>query len=176
MQFQVILNQSLPFFTSPKSETSISSPFQCTLRMCELLQPPDRKLIVKHLSLAIGWNDLQFSRNIFPYFIFFPRIFTKITKFYDFYLPQRSCEGYVFTRVCHSVYRGVVSQHALQQGVCAIPACIAGGIPACLATWGGCYLSMPCSRGSAPRGGVCSRLLLRMVRILLECILVPGFI
>ena len=154
MQFQVILNQSLPFFTSPKSETSISSPFQCTLRMCELLQPPDRKLTVKHLSLAIGWNDLQFSRNIFPYFIFFPRIFTKITKFYDFYRPQRSCEGYVFTRVCHSVYRGVVSQHALQvvsqhalqqggvlyqhalqvvsqhalqHGGCAISACLAAG-------------------------------------------------
>ena len=31
------------------------------------------------------------------------------------YRPQRSCESYVFTRVCHSVHRGlVVSQHALQ--------------------------------------------------------------
>ena len=38
------------------------------------------------------------------------------------YRPQRSCEGYVFTRVCNSVHGGV-----------AIPACIAGGIPACLA-------------------------------------------
>ena len=31
-----------------------------------------------------------------------------------YYRPQRSCEGYVFTRVCHSVHRGLVSQHALQ--------------------------------------------------------------
>ena len=35
-----------------------------------------------------------------------------------YYRPQRSCEGYVFTRVCHSVHRGggwgVLSQHALQ--------------------------------------------------------------
>ena len=37
--------------------------------------------------------------------------------------PQRSCEGYIFTPVCHSVHRGGG----------AIPACIAGGIPACLA-------------------------------------------
>ena len=46
-------------------------------------------------------------------------------------------QGYVFTRVCDSVHRGVLSQHALQQvsggGECAIPAHIAGGIPACLA-------------------------------------------
>ena len=50
-------------------------------------------------------------------------------------------QGYIFTGICHSVNRGVlsqhalqvVSQHALQQGGCAIPACIAGGIPACLA-------------------------------------------
>ena len=41
----------------------------------------------------------------------------------SYYRPQRSCEGYVFTRVCNSVHGGGV----------AIPACIAGGIPACLA-------------------------------------------
>ena len=68
----------------------------------------------------------------------------------------------------------------------AIPACIAGGIPACLATGlqGGCLIrGVPDSGGSAS-GGACSwgaegcgdppesrRLLLRTVRILLECIL-----
>ena len=31
------------------------------------------------------------------------------------YRPQRSCgQGNIFTPVCHSVHRGVVSQHALQ--------------------------------------------------------------
>ena len=64
-----------------------------------------------------------------------------------FYRPQRSCEGYVFTRVCDSVHRGgvlsqhalqVVSQHALQQG----GACSGGSAPGGLLG------------GSA--GGVCS--------------------
>ena len=73
------------------------------------------------------------------------------------YRPQRSWQGYVFTRVCHSVHGGrcypsmltggipaaclavgaggwVLSQHALQQGVCS-----QGGA---------------CSRGSTPRGGL----------------------
>ena len=68
----------------------------------------------------------------------------------NYYRPQRSCEGYVFTRVCHSV-------HGRGGG---IPACIAGGIPACLAAGG--VETPPRSR----------RLLLRTVRILLECILV----
>ena len=77
---------------------------------------------------------------------------------------------------------------------CAIPACIAGGIPACLATglqgclvWGVPGPRGACSGGPAP-GGVPTpggsapggltrppnsrRLLLRTVRILLECILV----
>ena len=53
------------------------------------------------------------------------------------YRPQRSCEGYVFTRVCHSVLGG------------AIPACTAGGITACLAVGGAC------SWGSAAGGGGC---------------------
>ena len=50
------------------------------------------------------------------------------------YRPQRSCEGYVFTRVCHSVHKGgcVVSKHALQ--------------------W---YPSMPCNRGVCSGGGAC---------------------
>ena len=110
------------------------------------------------------------------------------------YHPQRSCEGYVFTRVCQS-FRSqggelsqhalqVVSQHALQWGMC---------YPSMHCRW---YPSMPCSRGVCSRGesalgvacskgvpaprGVCvcgpppeSRwLLLRTVHILLECILV----
>ena len=61
----------------------------------------------------------------------------------------------------------------------AIPACIAGGIPACLAA--GLQGGVPAPGGSAPGvysgGGVPGgeppgRLLLREVRILLECILV----
>ena len=40
------------------------------------------------------------------------------------FLPPANCEGYVFTGVCLSTGRG------------AIPACIAGGIPACLAAGG----------------------------------------
>ena len=88
----------------------------------------------------------------------------------------------------------VVSQHALQQGVCypsmhwrwypsipcsrggAILACIAGGIPACLAAGGVCSRGLLRGGGSAPRGvpggDPPGRLLLRAVRILLECILV----
>ena len=52
-------------------------------------------------------------------------------------------------------------------GGCAIPACIAGGIPACFVAGGyaipaclaarECYPSMPCSRGGLPLGGACSR-------------------
>ena len=43
-------------------------------------------------------------------------------------------QGHIFTPVCHSVHGGD-----------GIPACIAGGILACLAV-GVCYPSMPCSR------------------------------
>ena len=71
-------------------------------------------------------------------------------------------QGYIFTGICDSVHRGVLSQHALQvvsqhalQGG-AIPACIAGGIPACLAggqVWGGLlWQGVPGLGGSAPRG------------------------
>ena len=60
----------------------------------------------------------------------------------------------------------------------AIPACIAGGIPACLAAGGSAPGGGVCSRGVPAPGGGCvdppesRRLLLRTVRILLECILV----
>ena len=96
---------------------------------------------------------------------------------------------------------GVLSQHALQvvskhalQLRGAIPACIAGGIPTCIAVGGGVLSqhalqvvsqhALQQGGGSAP-GGACSRgcgdppesrrLLLRTVRILLECILVKHF-
>ena len=64
----------------------------------------------------------------------------------------------------------------------AIPACIAGGIPACLAAGlqGWCLPASGevCSGGVPAPGGWCGdppesrRLLLRTIRILLECILV----
>ena len=74
------------------------------------------------------------------------------------YRPQRSCgQGYVFTRVCDSV-------HGVCVCVCAIPACIAGGIPACLAAglWGMCVCSGGggecfCSQGALLPGSVCSQ-------------------
>ena len=60
-------------------------------------------------------------------------------------------QGYVFTSVCDSVHRGrVVSQHALQQGG-GIPACIACGIPACLAAVG---VSRPTPRGEVEGSGL----------------------
>ena len=79
--------------------------------------------------------------------------------------------------------------HSVHGGRCAIPACIAGGIPACLQRGGvcsqGCLLQEgACSQGGcvcfrglpAPGGGVWAPesrwLLLWMVHILLECILV----
>ena len=52
------------------------------------------------------------------------------------------CEGYVFTRICHSVHGGGVSQHALQGG---IPACLAGlrgGLQA-HTRWGGIFRPTP---------------------------------
>ena len=81
----------------------------------------------------------------------------------------------IFTPVCHSVHRGGG----------AIPAYIAGGIPACLA--GGLLCRGVCCGGVPGSGGVYllpggvwwrppGRLLLRAVRILLECMLVLMFI
>ena len=96
-----------------------------------------------------------------------------------YYRPQRSCEGYVFTCVCDSIHGGggVLSQHALQ--VVSQYALQQGGI----CSWGVCSQGGLLWEGSAPGGGgACSRgcgdppesrrLLLRTVRILLECILV----
>ena len=90
----------------------------------------------------------------FPIMLF-DRLDVPLTLYIN-YRPQRSCEGYVFTRVCHAVHRGgggMISQHALQQGggvcVCTIPACLAVG--------GVCSQGGACSRGrSALGGGVCS--------------------
>ena len=72
------------------------------------------------------------------------------------YRPQMKLwEGYIFTAVCDSVHRGVVSQHSLQ-------------------------VSRPTPW---PGGGLCTeadlpgrRLLLWAVLVLLECILVINFI
>ena len=105
-----------------------------------------------------------YDENIFEYAAFCLFLYASISRFtlaisdlmpktdrITFLPPATKLgQGYVFTRVCDSVHRGV-SQHALQQVSrgCAIPACIAGGIPACLAAglqggaWGG---------GSAPGG------------------------
>ena len=64
------------------------------------------------------------------------------------YRPQRSCEGYVFTPVCHSVHKGRV----------------------CLSA---CWDATPPPSGSRhPPPPEQRRLLLWTVRILLECILV----
>ena len=60
-----------------------------------------------------------------------------ISKFDAFYRPQRSCEGYVFTHVCHSVHEGGAwSQGVPGPGGCLVPggllrgrACF-GGVPA----------------------------------------------
>ena len=103
------------------------------------------------------------------------------------YRPQRSWGKVMFLHVSVILFTGVLSQHALQvvsqhalQQVLggAIPACIAGGILACLAAG----LRGVCSGGGllpeVSAGGGCleetppGRLLLRAVRILLECILV----
>ena len=87
-------------------------------------------------------------------------------------------QGYVFTCVCDSVHKGGG----------AIPACIAGDIPACLAAGlqggsapGGCLVLGGVCCWGVPGGGVPGgdppgRLLLRVVRILLECILVTIII
>ena len=58
------------------------------------------------------------------------------------YRPQRSCEDYVFTRVCHSVHGGGGG----------IPACIVGGIPACLAARG-CAIPACLAVGVVPAPG-----------------------
>ena len=96
-----------------------------------------------------------------------------------FYRPQRSCEGYVFTGVCLST-GGVSAPKGLGLGVCS------RGVSAPRGVGVGCLLPGVCAwsgRGCLLPGGVgiqaCTeadpprerRLLLRTVRILLECIL-----
>ena len=115
--------------------------------------------------------------------------------FFFFFLPPATKlgQGYVFTRVCDSVHGGggcYPSMPCSRSPGGAIPACLAGGIPACLAAglWGG-GVPAPGVGGVCLQGeGVCSgggvvpdrdppgRLLLRAVRILLECILVLRWI
>ena len=85
-----------------------------------------------------------------------------IPLFQHFYRPQRSCEDYVFTPVCHSVHRGgSASVHA------GIPPPPRAGTPRRTRH------SPPPTR-HPPRAGTprSRRLQLRTVRILLECILV----
>ena len=74
-----------------------------------------------------------------------------------YYRPQRSYEGYVFTRVCHSVQRGVYSRGLLWEGSAL------GGVPAPGGVW-----RPPLARSR--------RLLSQTVRILLECILVYYYL
>ena len=90
-----------------------------------------------------------------------------------YYRPQRSCrQGYVFTRVCHSVNRGGC---LLLGGVCSGGCLLSGGVCSQgVSTFGGCLLrgcllwgvSVPrgvsalggvCSQGGVCLGGVCSR-------------------
>ena len=104
------------------------------------------------------------------------------------YRPQRSCESYVFTRVCHFVHRGlvvsqhalqVISQHALQQGGVLSQHALQVVSQHALQQGDTCSWGVPVG-GSAPR--VCvetpppplesRRLLLRTVRMILVCILV----
>ena len=72
-----------------------------------------------------------------------------INEHYHLYRPQRSCEGYVFTRVC------------LSNG---------GGIPGQVHPPDQAHPTHP--REAPPRPPPGRRLTLRTVRILLECILV----
>ena len=71
------------------------------------------------------------------------------------YRPQRSCEGYVFTPACHSVHGWGVSASGYHPPGSRHPPREQAGIP-------------PETRHPPPS----RRLLLRTVRILLECILV----
>ena len=76
-----------------------------------------------------------------------------------YYRPQRSCgQGYVFTRVCHSVNRGGVCSWGVSAlgGVCSGGCLFPGGVSAlrgCLLPGGVC-LGGVCSRGCLPPGVV----------------------
>ena len=82
------------------------------------------------------------------------------TQIYMLFLPPATNlgQGYIFTGVCDSVHSG------------------GGGVPAPGGAWSG---GMPGPGGACSRGGAWEtppgRLLLRAVRILLECILVCRF-
>ena len=113
-----------------------------------------------------------------------------VTNGINFYRPQRSCEGYVFTGVCLSTGGCLVLGSLFQGGAWSWGGVCSGGAW----SWGGvCSQGVPGPGGSAlggawswggllqggvPGPGGClvetppGRLLLRTVRILLECILV----
>ena len=90
----------------------------------------------------------------------------KYMSFY--YRPQRSCEGYVFTPVSHSVHRGVCLS------ACWIPPPDQGPLPPGPGPTPG--PGTPLGAGTPPDQAPPEqrRLLLRTVRILLECILVQN--
>ena len=106
----------------------------------------------------------------------------------NFYRPQRSCKGYVFTGVCLSTGgggwcllpgggapgRGVPAPRGPHPGGCLVwevPA--PGGVPGQGGAWsGGCLVRGVPARGVWWRTPPSRRLLWRTVRILLECILV----
>ena len=98
------------------------------------------------------------------------------------YRPQRSCKGFVFTGVCLSTRGKVCSWGCLVPGkrLCSGGCLVLGGVCSggCLVLGGVCSQWVPgprwvgipaCTEADTPRQ---RRLLLRMVRILLECILV----
>ena len=86
-------------------------------------------------------------------------------------------QGYVFTCIYDSVHRGVPGPGGYLvpedgtwfHGGCLVPGVSApGGVPA---PWGACSQRGACSQG-VPDGDPPLQLLLRAVRILLECVLV----
>ena len=83
-----------------------------------------------------------------------------------FYRPQRSCEGYVFTPGCHSVHRGGLPQCML--GYHAPPEQTPPPGPGTPPEQTPPQSRHPPGAGTSPS----RRLLLRTVRILMECILV----
>ena len=104
----------------------------------------------------------------FPYLLFFIKIDVKYVCDYPYIFTLRNEVAKVmFLQVCVCPQGG--------GGVGGIPACLAGGIPACLAAGlqEGCLLlAGACSGGCGGDPPASRRLLMRTVRILLECILV----
>ena len=102
-------------------------------------------------------------------------------KYRNFYHPQRSCEGYVFTPVCHSVHRGgeYLTRYTPRDQVLppcdqVLPPCdqvLPSPVTRYSPPWPG---TPPCDQVLPPvtRYSPRRRPLLRTVRILLECILV----